>query len=344
MHGIALTRGLAALILFASTASLFRGQYNGTDAPIAAGLEARGLADVTVPVDTVTIPGTDVRFTMALIPSGSFTIGSPDNEVGRDDDEGPQVTVELNEFWIGTHEVTSDEFAIYRFKDRDNDIAADTSFDVDAVTRPSPPYEDPAHGLGAVGHPATGMTQWAALQYARWLSAKTGDFYRLPTEAEWEYACRAGALGAYSNGDEPAALDDVAWFSGNSSETFHAVGQKAPNGWGLYDMHGNVSEWTLDQYEATYYQQIESDSRDPWSEPTKRHPRTVRGGAFDDVPEDLRCAARQRSSLTWKRRDPQIPKSSWWNTDSQFLGFRLVRVAKPLEGSALESFWDTVLR
>ncbi len=106
--------------------------------------------------------------------------------------------------------------------------------------------------------------------------------------------------------------------------------RKKPNAWGLYDMHGNVAEWTLDQYAADAYSLLPDSAHAPWAEPTRLHPRTVRGGAYDDDPDALRCAARLRSNLNWKKRDPQIPKSYWWNTDSPFVGFRLVRPVAPV--------------
>ena len=193
--------------------------------------------------------------------------------------------------------------------------------------------------MGHEGHPAVSMTQWAALHYARWLSDKTGHFYRLPTEAEWEYACRAGA-------DEPLAgiaLERSAWYYDNSGETFHPVGEKRPNAWGIHDMLGNVAEWTLDQYVADYFEQLPEDgANSPWVAPTRLHPRTVRGGAYDDDPEVIRCSERLESSLNWKRRDPQIPKSFWWNTDSTFVGFRLVRPANPPSAEEIELFWFQV--
>jgi len=292
--------------------------------------------------DTVAIPGTSVRFELAYLPGGTFMMGSPDDEEGRDPDEGPRREVTLEPFWIGVHEVTWDEYAVFRFVDRDSDSTAvnGSPYRADAAARPSPPYEDPSHGLGNEGHPAAGMTQWAALQYAKWLSEKTGDFYRLPTEAEWEYACRAG-------GDETLtgiALDRAAWHFENSGETFHRVGGKRANAWGLYDLLGNVAEWTLDQYASDYFGRMPADGAlAPWSAPTALHPRTVRGGAYDDDPEDVRCAARLESSLNWKRRDPQIPKSFWWNTDSPFVGFRLVRPAVPPSPEEIELFWMQVL-
>ena len=297
--------------------------------------------EVFVPVTIEeSIPGTDIVFTLMKIPGGSFMIGSPDDEIGRKDDEGPQREVMVDSFYIGVHEVLYDSWSIFHSRENDNAESAEAAnFDPDIIARPSPPYEDPAHGMGTRGHPAVGMTQWGALQYARWLSEKTGNFYRLPTEAEWEYACRAGTTSEYSFGSEDPVL--YAWFSENSSEAYNPVGMKEPNPWGLFDMHGNVAEWTLDEYVSNFYQVMETNN--PWSVPTRLYPRTVRGGAYDDELEAIRCAARLQSSADWKRRDPQIPKSMWWNTDSPFVGFRIVRPVNPPSPEKQEEFWTLVL-
>ncbi|MCY4233649.1 MAG: formylglycine-generating enzyme family protein [Bacteroidetes bacterium] len=292
-----------------------------------------------------TIPGTEVYFTMVALPGGTFVLGTPENEVGHKGDEGPQQEVNLSPFYIGIHEVTYDEFLLFSSSERDNpESASGTQFDPDLIARPSPPYEDPAHGMGTMGHPAVGMTQWSALQYTYWLSSKTGIFFRLPTEAEWEYACRAGQMTAYSFGETPDSLDVYAWYYGNSDETYHAVGQKAPNPWGIFDMHGNVAEWVLDEYSPDFYEKLDStSSEDPWNLPTRLHPRTVRGGTYDDSPESLRCGSRLRSDLDWKRRDPQIPRSMWWNTDSPFVGFRIVRPMIQPSAEQQREFWSTAL-
>ncbi|MEM6648166.1 MAG: SUMF1/EgtB/PvdO family nonheme iron enzyme [Bacteroidota bacterium] len=290
---------------------------------------------------TETIPGTAVSFDLVEIPGGTFQMGTPASEANRGDDEGPQRTIAVAPFWMMAHEVTFDAYEVFRLEELDTDATRRPDFDyaADAAVRPSPPYEDPAKGMGREGHPAVGMTQWAALQFARWLYDKTGTFYRLPTEAEWEYACRAGTTTSYFFGDDLAQLDEYAWHYTNSNEQYHPVGSKKPNPWGLYDIVGNVSEWTLDQYAEDVYTTWADGEANPWAMPEKLHPRTVRGGAFDDDPEVLRCGDRLRSTLQWKKRDPQIPKSYWWNTDSEFLGFRLVRPTTPMTQDEIDKFW-----
>ncbi len=294
---------------------------------------------------TDTIPGTDVHFTMVGLQGGTFLMGTPEDEEGRDEDEGPQREITVSPFYVGVHEVTYDEFLLFSSLDRDSPQGAiGVEFDPELIARPSPPYEDPAHGMGTNGYPAVGMTQWSALQYVHWLSAKTGIFYRLPTEAEWEYACRAGTSSAFSFGETADSLDLYAWHYGNSDETYQQVGQKGSNPWGIFDMHGNVAEWTLDEYSETFYEGLEGPSaEDPWNLPTRLHPRTVRGGAYDDSPEALRCGARLRSDLDWKRRDPQIPRSMWWNTDSPFVGFRIVRPFVQPTADEQQEFWAKAL-
>ena len=293
---------------------------------------------------TDTIPGTNVSFEMVYIPAGEFMMGSPAEEADRSEDEGPQRQVAIDEFWMGKVEVTFDLFEIFREKDKDQDTTrkAGATYSVDAVTRPSPPYEDPTFGMGKYGYPAGSMTQYSALRFCKWLWEKTGNFYRLPTEAEWEYACRAGTTTAYSFGDDPSQLDDYGWHYENSDETFHMVGEKKPNPWGLYDMHGNVAEWCLDQYQEDFLATLgDTVNQNPWRRPSTLYPRSVRGGSYDDDPDQLRSANRITSRDKWKERDPQIPKSFWWNTDSPFVGLRLVRQEMSEEDIAL--FWRMAL-
>ena len=282
------------------------------------------------------IPGTDVSFEMVAIPGGEFVMGSPESEASRGDDEGPQVKVKIDPFWIGKYEVTWEEYDIWSYR---LDIqrrkllgteATPLDANADPVTRPTAPYTDMTFGMGHDGYPAISMTQHAAKMYCRWLSEKTGHYYRLPTEAEWEYACRAGTTTAYSYGDDPEKLGDYGWFYDNSDEAYHKVGQKKPNPWGLYDMHGNVSEWVLDGYSKDTYAGLakKQPALWPYRVPAGLYPRIVRGGSWDDDPEGLRSAVRFSSNEEWKVQDPQIPKSIWYHTDAQHVGFRLVRSLK----------------
>jgi len=183
-----------------------------------------------------TIPGSMVSFEMLPIPGGSYVMGSPETEKGRSPDEGPQHPVTIRPFWMGKTEVTWDEFDVY-FKKADADNRGDTpnprDKEADAVSRPTPPYADETFGHGREGQPVLCITHHAAMEYCRWLSAKTGKIYRLPTEAEWEYACRAGTKTAYSFGDDPKQLGEYAWFKENSEDLTHKVAQKKPNPWGL---------------------------------------------------------------------------------------------------------------
>jgi len=297
-------------------------------------------------VSTHELPGTEITFSMAYIPKGSFEMGSPMDEVGRGDDEGPQHLVNVDAFWMGVHEVSFEEYNILREKELDLPSDDMPEWDADARSRPSPPYEDPTFGMGKDGYPAVSMTQFAALQYCKWLSDKSGTFYRLPTEAEWEYACKAGTSTPYYFGDDQVALADHAWYFDNSMEKYHEVGTKKPNSWGLYDMLGNVSEWTLDQYHVDAYATISSTmsgETNPWIKPTRLHPRTVRGGSWDDRVDSQRCSCRIESSRKWKERDPQIPKSFWWNTDSPFVGFRIVSPVIQPSAEEQAAFWELVL-
>ncbi len=297
-------------------------------------------------IRTINIPGTNVQFNLVYVPGGEYTIGSPETEEGRLVHEGPRHQVALSGYWIGQFELTDDEYAVFRYPDRDADTTAvvGATYSVDGVSRPSPPYEDPAFGLGGSGKPAVGMTQWGALHYAHWLTEKTGVFFRLPTEAEWETACRAGSDSMYGFGNDGSKIDPFAWYDENGSQKLQPVGTKKPNDWGLFDMHGNAAEWTMDEYQADFYGSFDGEVPvDPWSLPTRLHPRTVRGGSFYDVPADMRCASRLESTLNWKRRDPQIPKSFWWNTDAPFLGFRLVAPEMGMSAEEQIEFWILVL-
>lgn len=272
----------------------------------------------------VTIPNTLVSYGMTPIPAGDFTMGSTWRQ-----DEQPPHAVHVDAFWMQVHEVTWDEYRLFMFANQAGEIAHQDAL-MDAVSRPTRPYVEMSFGMGINGFPAISMTQHAANKYAEWLSAKTREFYRLPTEAEWEYACKAG-------GGDPSPLGDYAWYAANSNDKYHTVATKKPNAWGLFDMLGNVMEWTLDQYEP--YKP--GSAVDPWVKATALYPNAVRGGSWNDAADMARCAARVASDPSWKQQDPQLPKSIWYETDAQWLGFRLVRPLKIPTADEMYNYWNS---
>lgn len=289
------------------------------------------------------IPETNLSFDMVLLSEGDFMMGSSETETKRKTDEGPQRKVSVASFWMGKHEITWEIFELF-FKQNQQlfkNLEADKLGAIDAITRPSPPYEDPSYGMGKDDFPAVSMSAYSALVFCKWLSNITGKFYRLPTEAEWEYAARAGSETAYSFGDSLEDLDKYVVYYKNSNSKYAKVGTKLPNAWGLFDMHGNVAEWTLDEYKEDAY--TGSNVENPWVVPTVIHPRVIRGGSWDDDAHKLRSAARTSSTLKLQKRDPQIPKSFWWFTDSNFVGFRLISPKEQPSPEEQKKFWQTVL-
>jgi len=285
---------------------------------------------------TQQIDGTKLQFDMRLIPAGKFNMGSDQGN----QDEQPVHEVELDAFWMGIYEVTWDLFEPFLYKDFEvaKSDGGKIPSNVDAVTRPTKPYLDMTFGMGKEGHPAIAMTHYNAIQFCKWLYARTGVFYRLPTEAEWEYACRAGSEKAYSFGDDETQLGDYAWYMDNSEGKTHQVGTKKANAWGLFDMHGNVSEWTYDQYDPAFY--AASSKKNPVNTPTQLYPHSVRGGAYDDEATALRSAARLASDPAWKQLDPQIPKSNWWFPEAPFVGFRLVRPLVQPSQAEIDAYYN----
>lgn len=230
------------------------------------------------------IEGTLVDFRMMPIPAGSVTVDTPKGS--------KQVAVDP--FWIGETEVRWDAYNIfvYGLDEKEATGAAD------AISRPSDPYVLPGKNSGRDRYPATALTRKSARNYARWLSAKTGKNYRLPTKAEWIRACRIGRAG---NRD----LEEHAWYQENAGGQTHPVDSLKPNAWGGYGMLGNVAEWTFTETDSTR--------------------RVVRGGSFRSEAADVSCTAALEQTSAWKATDPQLPKSQWWLSDAPFVGFRLVR-------------------
>jgi formylglycine-generating enzyme required for sulfatase activity len=230
----------------------------------------------------LTIPGPDrVRLRMRRIPTGVFAMGAPEGEEGRDGDEGPKHEVVISRpFHLGIHEVTQQQW--------------------EAVMG-----NHPSKAKGNPRHPVEQVSWEDCQEFIKKLNAMGIGTFRLPTEAEWEYACRAGSQAAYAFGDDDAKLGEYAWYRGNSGNHPHEVGAREPNAWGLYDMHGNVSEWCGDWYDK-YVMDRQADPAGP-ADGTRR---VSRGGSWSLPSAFCRSANRDRASPDIRDED---------------LGFRLVR-------------------
>jgi len=216
--------------------------------------------------DEMTEPVLGMKF--VYIPPGSFVMGSPESEPNRYPDER-QHRVEIRKgFWLGKYEVT---FAQY-------DVFAKATHHVRPLDE----------GWGRGNRPVMNVKWFEAVEFTQWLSRKSGMHCRLPTEAEWEYAARAGTTTAYSWGDDPADFPDYAWNTTNANGRTHPVGLKKPNPWGLYDMHGNVWEWTASVYSEHY-----DGSELKGSDFRSKAKRVARGGAWYFYPKGMRSADRR---------------------------------------------------
>ncbi len=295
---------------------------------------------------TETIPGSVVSFDMVAIPGGVFKIGSPQNEPYRNDDEGPVREVEVSPFFMGRIEVSWDEFlAFYNAtaaEGRQDNIYATNLGDVDAISGPTPPWGMPDQGWGMGSRPAITMTWHAAETYCNWLSATTGKTYRLPTEAEWEYAARGGTTGPYFFEGDPrkfsrdrfmnrifgpdtSVINSYIIYSENSQSRTQTPGTVRANPFGLENMLGNVYEFCFDWYAPDAYSiyppGLVVDPRGPESGTEK----VIRGGSYNSDAGEVRLAARSYTNHNaWQITDPQIPKSIWWYTDTKEVGFRVV--------------------
>jgi formylglycine-generating enzyme required for sulfatase activity len=297
---------------------------------------------------TLVVPAADSNsIDMVAIPGGDFDMGSPDTEPHRQSDEGPVHPVHVDSFWISTIEVPWELYTAFMENGRPRSkggvlIEKRASDELwDAVTQPTAPYIPMNFGMGngyEKGMPAISMSHYAASKFCEWLSAQTGQYFRLPTEAEWEYACRSGSSSPYCFGKSEKDLGRYAWFWNNADDRYQRVATRQANAWGIFDMHGNVAEWVLDTYAP--YEHSSKPVKNPLVLVDGANGHVVRGGSWDDDPDSLRSAARRKSSVDWNRLDPQNPKSVWYLTNGATIGFRIVRPMKTPDIMTIHRLWN----
>jgi formylglycine-generating enzyme required for sulfatase activity/nitrate/TMAO reductase-like tetraheme cytochrome c subunit len=293
------------------------------------------------------IPGSVVSFEMVAIPEGTFQMGSPEDEPFRKADEGPVKDVKIKPFFMAKTEVTWDEYLAFFKETGAQGKTADAylnvaSQDVDAISGPTPPWGAPDQGWGKGSMPAITMTHHAAEVYCQWLSKVTGKTYRLPTEAEWEYAARGGTSGPYYFEGDPkryvrqglrnklfgidtTVINSYVVYKENSGARYMATGTKKENPFGLENMLGNVAEFCADWYAEDAYSQYDDGLLSNPRGPADGEEHVIRGGSFRDEADQVRTAARDHTkTVAWLKTDPQIPKSVWWYSDCLHVGFRVV--------------------
>lgn len=297
---------------------------------------------------TEQIPGTTISFNMKAIPQGEFIIGSSDDEQFRREDESPQKKVKLSQFYMCETEVTWDQYwAFYSETMSEGRTAPEKVYannsnpDVDAISGPTPPFGIPDQGWGGGDRPAITMTHYAAETFCQWLSKKTGKKYRLPTEAEWEYAARAntttpyffeGTPKQYSNEGfwrfisdaDTTTINRYVTYVNNSKNKTQEPSKVQPNPFGLKNMLGNVMEYCSDYYTEDSYSKLADGALNPRGAVSGQE-HVVRGGWYGQDAAELRAAARASTKHEqWLKTDPQQPKSIWWYSDIKAIGFRVV--------------------
>jgi sulfatase modifying factor 1 len=292
---------------------------------------------------TEKIPGTSVSFKMIALPGGTFKMGSPDNEPLRNDDEGPVHQITLSPFWIGEIEVSWDEYlAFFRATASQGRTEGQvvTSRKTDAISGATPPWGAPDQGWGKASRPAITMSWHAATVYCQWLSKVTGKKYRLPTEAEWEYAARGGTSTPYFFEGNPkkftsegflrkifkpdtAVISSRVVYKENSNSMTREPSVMKSNPFGLKNILGNVAEFCSDYYSPDTYK-TDTILVNPGG-PLKGTEKVIRGGSFKSDAKDVRSASRDYTKTrAWLVTDPQMPKSIWWYSDCIDVGFRVV--------------------
>jgi formylglycine-generating enzyme required for sulfatase activity/nitrate/TMAO reductase-like tetraheme cytochrome c subunit len=298
---------------------------------------------------TEQIPKSSVSFNMVAIPGGTFKMGSPAGEPFRKEDEGPVREVEISPFFMAEIEVSWDEYLAFYVQTSAEGRTTDTeglrnkvAKETDAISGATPPYGQPDQGWGLGKHPAISFSFHAAETYCKWLTSVTGKTYRLPTEAEWEYACRAGSSGPYFFPGDPRKFEKTGLkarlskndttviniyiiYRENSPAKTQTPDRVRPNPFGLKNMTGNVAEFCSDWYKADAYSRYDGGIiKDPKG-PGDGTEHVVRGGSFLSTAGILRSAARDYTRTeSWLRTDPQMPKSIWWYSDCFNVGFRVV--------------------
>jgi len=289
---------------------------------------------------------------MVYVPGGEFVMGSPEREAGHTKAESPAHRVKISPFWMGECEVTREVYDAWyaRWNEvraqagRDPSRRGQSAEEEAGLKEPAPAYDDPGRGRSG-DTPIAGVTPWAAQEFCRWLTLRTGRVYRLPTEAEWEYACRAGSTTAWHFGDDAKDLAEYAWYKGNAKELM-PVGRRRPNRWGLYDMYGNVAEWTLDGWSEDYSELVRGDKPlvDAWVRRrggmTNYFLGVCRGGDIHAAATDMRSAAREKRDA---RGEATEDAPQWWDTrEGRTTGFRVVSPVKPSEDGKERSLsaWD----
>lgn len=297
---------------------------------------------------TEKIPNSAVSFNMIAIPAGSFKLGSPVTEPFRKEDESPSVEVQLDNFYMAEIEVSWDEYLAFYVQTASEGRSTDTegrrtkqNSDVDAISGATPPYGQPDQGWGRGKRPAISFSYHAAETYCKWLSSVTGKTYRLPTEAEWEYACKAGTETPYFFPGDPkkfertgfkariskndtAVINSYVIYRENSPSKTQPPEKVKPNPFGLKNMAGNVAEFCSDWYQPDAYSKYQGVIKNPKG-PSEGKEHVIRGGSYLSSAGSVRSAARDFTKTeAWLKTDPQMPKSIWWYSDCFNVGFRVV--------------------
>ena len=297
---------------------------------------------------TEQIPQTPISFNMVAIPGGTFKMGSPEKEAFHRADEAPAHNVTVSPFFMAEVEATWNQFwAFYASTMSEGRTPPETTYaqnlvamDVDGISGPTPPFGFPDQGWGGNDRPAITMTHYAAETFCQWLSKKTGKNYRLPTEAEWEYAARGNTETPYffeGNPKDysdygfwrkffPAKTDNITTYVVYNKNSYNRSQQPEmveANPFGLKNMLGNVMEYTADRYDPNAYEKRADGATNPVV--TEGEEWVIRGGNYASDASEVRSAARSSTQHDeWMKTDPQQPKSIWWYSDYKGIGFRVV--------------------